>query len=68
MVGEIERDAFGLLRDAGIAGRTHEPLGERACGHLPGERVLAPAGTQEENVHGVTPEISFCRKALMGLL
>ena len=51
MVGEIERDAFGLLRDAGIARRAIELVGERARGDLPGQRVLAPAGTEDEDVH-----------------
>ena len=56
MVGDVERDAFGLARDAGIARRAIEPVGERACRHLPGQRVLAPAGAEEENVHaGASP-------------
>ena len=51
VVGDVERDAFGLLRDAGIARRANEPVGQRAGGELPGQRVLAPAGAEEENVH-----------------
>ena len=27
-----------------------EPLGERAAGHFPGQRVLASAGTEDEDV------------------
>ena len=52
MVGGIERHAFGLARDAGIAGRAIELVGERARRHFPGQRVLAPAGTEDEDVHG----------------
>ena len=51
MVGDVERDAFGLLRDAGIARRAIELVGQRAGGDLPGQRVLAPAGAEKENVH-----------------
>ena len=51
VVGDVERHAFRLARDAGIARRAIEPVGERACRHLPGQRVLAPARTEEENVH-----------------
>ena len=52
VVGDIERHAFGLLRDAGIAGRAIELVGERARRHLPGQRMLASAGTEDEDVHG----------------
>ena len=51
MVGDVERDAFGLLGDAGIARRADQPVGQRARRHLPGQRVLAAAGAEEENVH-----------------
>ena len=51
MVGDVERDAFGLLRDAGVARRADEPVDQRAGGELPGQRVLASAGAEEENVH-----------------
>ena len=51
MVGEVERDAFGLARDAGIARRANEPVAERACRQLPGQRMFAPAGAEEQNVH-----------------
>ena len=50
VVGEVERDAFGLPRDAGIAGRAIEPVDQRACRDFPGERVLASAGADEEDV------------------
>ncbi len=51
MVGNIERDAFGLLCDAGIARRTIKLVGERAAGDFPGQRVFAPAGTEDEDIH-----------------
>ena len=51
VVGDVERDALGLARDAGVARRAIEPVGERACRDLPGQRVLAPAGAEEEDVH-----------------
>ena len=51
MVGDVERDAFGLLRDAGIARRAEQPVGQRARRKLPRQRVLAAAGTEEKNVH-----------------
>ena len=52
MIADVERDALGLLRDAGIARRADEPVGERACRHLPGQRVLASTGAQKQNIHG----------------
>src|SRR4029078_12522046 len=52
MVGDVERHARGLLRDAGVAGGAIELVGERAGRHLPGQRVLASAGTDNEDVHG----------------
>ena len=51
MVGDVERHAFRLARDAGVAGRADEAVDERACRHLPGQRMLAPAGAEEQNVH-----------------
>jgi hypothetical protein len=51
VVGDIERDAFGFLRDAGIARRALELIGERARRHFPGQRMLASAGTENKNVH-----------------
>src|SRR5947208_1247354 len=51
VVGGIERHEFAFARDAGIARRAIEPLDQRARRHLPGERMLAPAGAEKENVH-----------------
>jgi hypothetical protein len=52
VVREIKGDAFCLARDAGVPWRANEPVDERTCRHFPGERVLAPAGAEEEYVHG----------------
>ena len=51
MVGRIERDQFAFLRDAGIARRAVELVDQRARRDLPGQRMLAAAGTEQENVH-----------------
>ena len=51
MVGDIERDAFGLARDAGIARRAPELGQQRGGGDLPRESVFAAAGTEQEDVH-----------------
>ena len=51
MIGDIERDTFGFAGDAGIAGGAVKPVGQRACRHLPGQRMLAAAGAQQQNIH-----------------
>src|SRR5262249_48859306 len=51
MVGYIEGDKLRLGRDAGVAGCAPQALGERACRHLPGERVLAPARAEKQDFH-----------------
>src|SRR5262249_61911035 len=51
MVGWIERNELRLPGDPGIAGGAVQPVPERARGDLPGERMLAPAGTEEEQIH-----------------
>ena len=51
MIGEVERDAFGFAGDAGIARRAVKLVDKRACRHLPGQRMLAPAGAQKQDVH-----------------
>jgi hypothetical protein len=48
MVGDIELDAFRDLLDPGIAGRAIELVEERALGELPGERMLPPAGSYQQ--------------------
>src|SRR6185503_17499117 len=52
VVTDVERGAFGLLRDASIAGGAIELVGERAGRHLPGQRMLASAGANNKDVHG----------------
>ena len=51
MVGDIEVDALGAFGDAGIARRGEERAELRRLGDLPGQRMLAPAGTDEKDVH-----------------
>jgi hypothetical protein len=51
VVGDVQRNRLRLARDAGVAGRAGEPVHQRTGGKLPGQRVLAPAGTEEEDVH-----------------
>ena len=51
MVGDGERDALGDLRNSAVPGRTIELGQQRAGAQLPGERMLAAAGADEEYVH-----------------
>jgi hypothetical protein len=51
VVGDVERDQFGFLGDAGIARRGVKPGQHRRGRQLPGQRMLATAGTDEKNVH-----------------
>ena len=51
MVGNVERHQLAFPRDAGIARRAVELLDQRARRDLPGQRMLAPAGAEEEDVH-----------------
>ena len=43
--------AFRLLRDAGVARRAIQLVGERARRQLPGQRVLAAARADQKDVH-----------------
>ena len=54
MVGEVERDALGFLRDAGIAGRAVNLIRERARRDFPGQRVLAAAGAEDQDIHNAS--------------
>ena len=47
MIGDVEIDAFGLASDAGVAWCAEKPIRERACRHLPGQRMLATAAAKE---------------------
>ncbi len=51
MVGDIERHAFRLPRDAGIAGRAPEVWSPGGGCDLPRQGMFAAAGTEQENVH-----------------
>src|SRR5262249_14557637 len=53
VIGEVERHQLAFPGDAGIAGSAIEPIDQRARRELPGERVLAPARAEEEDVHGM---------------
>ena len=53
MVGQIERDELGVASDSGVSGSAIEPVDQRAVGNLPGERMLAPAGPEQKQVHGM---------------
>ena len=66
-IGNIEHDQFCAFADARIAGGGVE-LGEPwRLGNLPGERMLASAGTDEEHVHRVASvwhgENEFCLRS-----
>jgi hypothetical protein len=54
MIREIERNALRLAGNAGVAWSTGETPHERACRQFPGQRVLAPAGAEKQDIHRVT--------------
>jgi len=51
VVGEVDRQALGHLRDPGVARRAPEFCLQRALGDFPGERVFAAARSEEEDSH-----------------
>ena len=51
VVRDVERDTFGLSRNARISRRTVELIHQRACADLPRQCVFASAGTEDEDVH-----------------
>ena len=55
MIAEVELDQFGMLRDPRIAGRGVKraalPGDEAGLRQLPCQRMLAPARSQQEDVH-----------------
>ena len=65
VVGNIERDAFGLARDAGIARRAPQLGHQRRGRDLPGEGMFAAAGTEQEDVHGMQPDASAVCKRII---
>ena len=44
---------FAMLRHAGITGRDDKPRNAGRLGDFPGQGVLAPSRTDEQNVHNV---------------
>ena len=55
MVGNVERDQFGLAADARIAGRGVELRQQRRRRDLPGQGMFAAAGADQKNVHARFP-------------
>ena len=53
MVGDVQRHAFGVLRDAGIARRAPQLRQQGRCRDLPAQGMFAAAGTKHENIHGI---------------
>jgi len=51
VIRNVEGDAFGNSRDPGIARRAIEPVEKGALLELPGERVLSPAGPDQQHIH-----------------
>ena len=64
VVGDVEGDELGDLGDAGIARRGVELGQPRRLGQLPGQRVLAPAGADEEDLHGTCAAVTPTRARL----
>ena len=62
MVGDVERDAFGLAGDAGIARRAPQLGQQRGSGDLPRESVFAAAGTEQEDVHEMEPDAGIAKR------
>ena len=53
---DVERDAFGHLGDAGIAGRAAELVHSGRGRDRPGQRMLAAAAAEDQDVHGEARE------------
>ena len=68
MVGDIQRDAFSLARDAGIARRAPQFREQRRRRDLPGQRMFAPAGTKQKDVHERLPVDSASRPDPLAML
>ena len=49
--GDVDVAALGFGRGAGIAGRDQHFVDARRLRQLPGQRVLATAGTDDEDFH-----------------
>src|SRR5205809_956641 len=61
MVGAIETGADRIFLHARVARRGIEPVAQRTCRNRPGQRVFAPAGPDEKDVHA--PAAEKCRRA-----
>ncbi len=64
MVGDVEVDAFGFARDAGVARGAPEFRHQRRSRDLPRESVFAAAGTEQENVHEMQPASRFSKMSV----
>ena len=53
MVTGIEGGKLGLAGDPGITWGAKKPLHQRTRGDFPGQRMLAPAGADEKDVHAI---------------
>ena len=53
VIGRIDRDTLGDFCNPGIPGRAEELGQERACAQRPGERVLAAARANQQDIHQV---------------
>src|SRR3954447_7515913 len=62
MIGDIERHAFRLPCDAGMAGRAPEFRHQGRSRDLPRESVFAAAGTEQEDVHRGLRMRGFARR------
>ena len=51
MVGRIEPDQLGVPGDPGVPRGAIEPVDQRTIRELPGQRMLAPAGPEQKQVH-----------------
>ena len=51
VIGDIQRDQFGMLRDPRIARRGEQFLTKPGLRQLPCQRMFAPARSQQQDVH-----------------
>ena len=51
MVGRIEPDELSVPGDPGVPRGAIEPVDQRTIRELPGQRMLAPAGPEQKQVH-----------------
>ena len=49
--GDVDVAALGFVRGAGVAGRDQHFVDARRLRQLPGQRVLATAGTDDQDFH-----------------